>query len=154
MKHLYYLAAAALCSWAPLASSPLLLARDDGTVQDRRSGLAWQKCSHGQRLTGNACEGLASALPLARARAYCSELKLAGRKWRLPNINELSGLADEGRDPPAIDLELFPGTVPYEYWSSSFFLDHQGAWFFVYSFQRSFSFGVQEGVYFVRCVSG
>ena len=39
--------------------------------------------------------------------------------WRIPIIDELSGLANLGTTYPAIDLNYFPNTVPLLFWSSS-----------------------------------
>ena len=136
-----------------LGNNTYLLDRGDGTVLDRRSGLIWQKCSRGQTYNGDSCESPAVGIPWRGAAEYCSRLRLAGKRWRLPDIQELESLVDDSRKNPYINLDMFPGTVPYEYWSSSTFVDHQGVWIYVYSFQRAYKFGVRGGRYLVRCVS-
>jgi hypothetical protein len=39
--------------------------------------------------------------------------------WRLPTVQELSGLVDYSRHEPAIDTALFPDTKPSAYWTST-----------------------------------
>ena len=46
--------------------------------------------------------------------------KLCGYEdWRVPNINELAGIADLSRYDPAIDTNYFPNTKSSTYWSAS-----------------------------------
>ena len=47
--------------------------------------------------------------------------KLCGKSnWRLPSINELIGIAHNGRSSPAIDINYFPNTnIDGAYWSST-----------------------------------
>lgn len=55
---------------------------------DKKTGLTWQRCPAGTR--GKECsQGLARIYDWQEARDYCRGLKLAGKKWRLPNIREL-----------------------------------------------------------------
>ncbi|MDH5656179.1 MAG: DUF1566 domain-containing protein [Spirochaetia bacterium] len=71
----------------------------DGTVSDIKSGLVWQKCSLGQK--GKNCGGEAGMFTQNDAMKACSKLKLAGKKWRLPKIDELRSLTycSDGTDP-------------------------------------------------------
>ncbi len=46
--------------------------------------------------------------------------KLCGYEdWRVPNINELAGIADLSKYDPAIDTNYFPNTISSMYWSAS-----------------------------------
>lgn len=97
----------------------------DGTVTDRVTGLIWQKCGYGQTWdsTTNTCIGTASNLQWAtgspNALGYCNSLTLAGKSWRLPNINELKSLLDINKTTsPLINTSFFPGTSGV-YWSST-----------------------------------
>ncbi len=50
--------------------------------------------------------------------------------WRVPNVEELSGITNQGASSPAIDVNYFPNTVSNEYWSSSPIIAHNNhtAW--------------------------
>lgn len=96
----------------------------DGTVLDNRSGLYYQKCSNGQA-NDTSCSGALGTVTWQNALIYCNNLTLAGRKWRLPNVNELVGLIDLTRTTtPYINPTYFPG-VPadganqYYFWAST-----------------------------------
>ena len=39
--------------------------------------------------------------------------------WRVPTIDELKTLVDDGRSDPSIDVHYFPNTLSASYWSSS-----------------------------------
>ena len=99
----------------------------DGTVRDNRSGLYYQKCSYGLNNDAN-CSGTIGTINWQNSLSYCDTLALAGRKWRLPNINELIALADLTQTAaPFVNATYFPGVpidgaypVPiYYYWSST-----------------------------------
>ena len=77
----------------------------DNAVIDRKTGLTWRRCLEGQFWSGSACSGSATAYnhPNALLRAN----SIVG--WRLPNIKELSSLADRSRQIPALDSAAFPG---------------------------------------------
>lgn len=86
----------------------------NGTVTDRVTGLVWAKdgngegCNYGGGLTWSA------------AIDWAEGLDFAGRTdWRLPNVKELSSLANYGRVNPAIDPAYFPNTKGSKYWSST-----------------------------------
>lgn len=96
----------------------------DGTVLDNRSGIYHQKCSNGQA-NDTSCSGAIGTVTWQNALSYCNNLTLAGRKWRLPNVNELVGLVDLTRTAtPYINPTYFPG-VPadganqYYFWAST-----------------------------------
>lgn len=91
----------------------------DGTVTDTRAKLMWQKCAVG--LSGSACgTGALSAVSWSSALTTCNNLALAGRTWRLPNVNELRSIADYSRTAaPAFDVTVFPGNATASYWTSS-----------------------------------
>jgi hypothetical protein len=79
---------------------------EDMTVEDKATGLVWQKVSdYTTRVWKDALK-------------YCQDLEFAGKDdWRLPNINELHSLATYG-----ISYELqttFPDLGDDFYWSST-----------------------------------
>ena len=125
----------------------------NGVIQDRNSGLFWQKCSYGQNIRSSFCGGLAESLEWVAARKHCARLQLAQKKWRLPTLNEIQSLALENGEEPAIELNIFPGTVPYQYWTRSYYMDNHGTWIYVYSFTKNYKFAVRKGKFYVRCVS-
>lgn len=64
--------------------------------------------------------------------------------WRMPKVKELEGIADLGRNKPAIDPTYFPNTSSWYFWSGS-----PGAWGVdfgyggAYRFDRSYYYGVR-----------
>jgi hypothetical protein len=96
---------------------------DDGTVTDRETGLMWRACVEG--LKGKNCDkGKALELSWGGALNYVASLNgdesFAGYKdWRLPNVRELGTLLELQCARPAINLEIFPNTLPAHAWSSS-----------------------------------
>ena len=87
-------------------------------VTDTKTGLTWRRCSEDQTWSGGTCTGFAGHYSheqaLARATAQAGA---AG--WRLPNIKELSSIADKTRSNPAIDTTAFPATPSNLYWSAT-----------------------------------
>ncbi len=77
----------------------------NNAVIDRRTGLTWRRCVEGLVWTGSACSG--SAIAYNHVNALIRSKSIAG--WRLPNIKELSSLADLSRQIPALDATAFPG---------------------------------------------
>jgi len=95
----------------------------NGTIVDSATDLMWQRCLVG--VSGANCDN-AKPLELTWAEALQYPAKLndadgfAGFKdWRLPNIRELSTLAEVQCVAPAINLEIFPATPPSHVWTSS-----------------------------------
>jgi hypothetical protein len=125
----------------------------DGSIKDNATGLIWQKCSKGQ--SGNDCSGYSQNIHWDEALIHCEGLTLAGRDdWRLPSINELKSIINYKRSGPAINMEYFPNTPAYSYWTSSTFLSSPyTAW--------SVNFGTGDTYYeptssysHIRCVCG
>jgi len=70
-----------------------------GTVLDNYTGLMWQQGMSPSKLGWQA------------AKDYCAGLSLGGfEDWRLPAVQELSSLVNEGAVSPAIDKVAFPNT--------------------------------------------
>jgi hypothetical protein len=88
-------------------------ANGDVIVTDSLTGLMWQKTY----VTGS----------WQYALDYCEGLDYAGQTdWRLPDVNELASLVNEGKVGPASD---FPGIPSDWFWSSSFCVGNTGyAW--------------------------
>jgi hypothetical protein len=85
---------------------------DDGTeVSDTLTGLVWSRCVVGMVWVNGAqtCEGTATEFKWADALDYAKANQEGG--WRIPNVKELTSLADyEKPSPPAIDIGAFPNT--------------------------------------------
>lgn len=84
----------------------------DGSITHQRTGLIWKKCLEGH--AGVGCNS-GSAMELNWGDA----LKYASAGWRLPNIKELSSIAERACFGPAINLSVFPGDPGLGVWSSS-----------------------------------
>jgi Protein of unknown function (DUF1566) len=91
---------------------------NDGEALDRATGLTWKRCSEGLTWEKGTCVGEPHFFSLDQAR------KLAAEGWRIPDIDELSGLLDQSCGKPAIDTKAFPDISATEegdstYWSLS-----------------------------------
>lgn len=109
-----------------MAQSRFSYSTQGAEVTDSQTGLVWRRCSEGQSWSGSTCSGSASTFTHEGALAHAQSQ--AG--WRLPNVKELSSIADKTRISPAIDSTAFPATVSSWYWSSSPYVgDAYGAWY-------------------------
>jgi uncharacterized repeat protein (TIGR01451 family) len=91
---------------------------NDGTVLHKKTGLTWQRCSVGQTWTGSSCSGTASTFTWNDAVAKY-ENKTDCNQWRLPRIDELNTIAENGTFNPAINSTIFPKTPGVWFWSAS-----------------------------------
>jgi hypothetical protein len=92
---------------------------NQAVVFDRITQLEWQGCAAGK--SGTDCAtGTASTMNWDAAVAYCDGLTWGGHSdWYLPDVKQLSGIVDAGRESPVINPTAFPGTPGYGFWSSS-----------------------------------
>ena len=119
-------------------SCPLPLTTPDGAFADAGSGsgmvrhlptgLVWKRCAEGQAWDGATCTGTAAGYAWQQAfarvdavnQAAAGTQNLGATDWRLPNLNELTSIAELGCAEPAINLAQFPGTgANWAFWSSS-----------------------------------
>jgi len=109
------LCAAQNCNPAVAATAPAsrFQPHADGAVTDRQSGLRWARCTVGQHWTGTTCSGVARRVSWVEAQA------LARDGWRLPDIKELSCLAELRCTYPAIDEAAFPATPAADFWTAT-----------------------------------
>lgn len=125
----------------------------NGTITDNATGLVWQKCSRGQNSMN--CSGTATTVDWIGGRIYCNSLNLAGKKWRLPTVQELESIVDYGRTTsPMIDTAFFPLTAGSQYWTSTEFSPLTTTAIAIF-----FNAGVpgrfaKSSPFSVRCVSG
>jgi len=75
------------------------------TVTDDVTSYTWQK-------------SFKSDVTWYEAESYCSNLSIAGFRWRVPKPHELRTLVDYGVYDPAIDVSVFPDTPSDWFWAS------------------------------------
>lgn len=97
------------------------LSADGQEVTDNQTNLIWRRCAEGMVYSGGTCTGTARTFTheaaLQRASAQAGSPGIA---WRLPNIKELSSIADKSFSPAmAIDPTAFPAMPGNEFWSAS-----------------------------------
>ncbi len=121
----------------------------DGTITDHTTKLVWQKCSLGQTNDSN-CTGAANSLDWSHAITNCVNLNLAGKVWRLPNMNELFSLWNTSAS-TALNSTFFPNSAE-RYWTSTSYTNGSGGWDIGFtSFNAS---PVGKGMlYSARCVT-
>ncbi len=129
----------------------------DGTIQDKLTGLVWQKCS--RLLTNDAsCSGTPSAGSggWILALTYCNGLNLASRSWRLPNINELYSILDVSvATSPTINTSIFPNTgAGPNYWSSTTLNGNAANGWLIGFAAGAIPLSGKGGGNQIRCVSG
>ncbi|WP_170165101.1 DUF1566 domain-containing protein [Inmirania thermothiophila] len=99
------------------------IVNEDGTVTDRVTRLTWARCPVGQPWDGRTCQpGKPYAVWFSwrEAQEAAAEARLAGHAdWRLPNIQELESIVERACVEPAVNTEVFPGTLPNAiFWSA------------------------------------
>lgn len=124
-------------------------------VEDTFTNLFWQRtlpaiydgCTGGAT-AGNICQW-------SEALVYCDNLNYGGfDDWRLPNIEELSTIANYGKHIPAIDSAVFPDTDSNYFWTSSVNADQAThAWPTYFNDGHVVSFFKTKN-YYARCVRG
>ena len=121
-------------------------------VTDTRTGLVWKRCSEGQTWDGSTCTGSATGFSHEGALLH-AQAQAGTAGWRLPNVKELSSLADRTRANPAIHVTTFPATPSSYYWTSTPSANSADAW--VVSFdsgQFNTFYGGRNMAWFVRLV--
>lgn len=126
----------------------------DGTVQDNATGLIWQKCSRGQN-NDSTCSGAATGAIWSLQLTYCNGLTLAGRSWRMPNIEELKTLVDTTSTAASKINPAFPSTPTVTFHSSTTFDTDGGTMSYQISPNDGSVFPIgKTNAFNVRCVSG
>jgi hypothetical protein len=92
----------------------------DNEVSEPGAGLVWERCSAGEHWQAGRCTGKIRLMTLAEAWRYATD---RGPGWRLPTLDELSGLIDDRCQSPAIDSRLFPNVRAREEGRSSYWTD-------------------------------
>ena len=151
IKHLLASLLLPVALWANAA--PFTVSADDQEVTDTKTGLVWRRCAEGMTASSGTCTGTASTFTHESALTRASTQATAtGVAWRLPNVKELSSIADKSRINPAIDTAAFPATPANWFWSSSPYVGSAGgAWSVVFYDGFVYS-NVRDGTYYVRLV--
>ena len=84
----------------------------NGVVTDSETNLNWQN-----DYTTNS--GNVKSATWTNALAYCSELNLDGKGWRLANIKELTTIMDDGSTNSAKSYSILSLIEPSDYWTST-----------------------------------
>ena len=92
----------------------------DNEVHEPGTGLVWERCSVGEHGQAGRCTGKIRLMTLAEARRYATD---RGPGWRLPTLDELSGLIDDRCQSPAIDSRIFPNVRARDEGRSSYWTD-------------------------------
>lgn len=93
---------------------------NDGTVTHKTTGLMWKKCSEG--VSGEYCTiGSPSVATWSQALQNANTSEFAGYSdWRIPNVKELSSIAENKCERPTINREVFPYFPENaSYWTST-----------------------------------
>lgn len=88
----------------------------DGEIHDTRTHLIWQRCSVGQRWSGErGCVGVIQQM------SWPDAAQQSDRRWRLPTRQELVSLIESECGSPAIDERAFPDMelTKLWYWTST-----------------------------------
>lgn len=85
-------------------------------VLDTQTNLVWQRCSMGQRWTGQQCKGKVQAMTWSEAKSSAQAL---GSGYRLPTLPELQSLVDRSCYNAAYNENMFPNGQPDAYWSAT-----------------------------------
>jgi hypothetical protein len=151
IKHLF------ACLLLPVAlgafAAPFTVSADGQEVTDTKTGLIWRRCAEGMTASGGTCTGTASAFTHEAALTRAStQATSTGVAWRLPNVKELSSIADKSRSNPAIDTVAFPATPANWFWSSSPYVGYADyAWVVYFSVGYVGDYG-RSDTYYVRLV--
>jgi len=97
----------------------------ENTVQDRVTGLFWQRCVIGQTWNGETClddnrKQIRSWFAWQDANNEIRRLqqKPAYKGWRLPSLAELKTIIEKRCHDPSINLEVFPNGPAWQFWTS------------------------------------
>ncbi|MEA1920057.1 MAG: DUF1566 domain-containing protein [Campylobacterota bacterium] len=131
--------------------------RSGDVVTDDATGLEWQDNESIQKpwvTQANYDAGNYSDTSGDTATTYCSNLSLDDGGWRLPSIEELETLVDDGKYNPSVTEGVFQHISSSYYWSSTSAAHYSGsAWAVSFYDGRSGS-GYKSNNGYVRCVRG
>jgi len=109
---------------APTVPTVRFTLHPDGAATDTLTGLTWKRCAQGQLWDGTTCtEGRAwymmNSWDDAMRGLQRRPVKFAGHDdWRLPTLDELRTLVDLTCRDPATNVEVFPNTPSWNFWTA------------------------------------
>lgn len=112
----------------PIAASaqPYVISANGSEVTDQKTGLIWRRCIEGMVWDSTTCvnatttcTNVSAVTPSTFTHQEALQCAATQTGWRLPNIKELSSIADKNRTTPAIDPTFFPATPASLFWSAS-----------------------------------
>ncbi|CAA6826458.1 MAG: Unknown protein [uncultured Sulfurovum sp.] len=110
-------------------------------VADSSTGLQWQD------------DAIGSSMTWTSAIMHCENLSLDGHNdWRLPNLNELTSLVNDGRINPSIDTTVFENTASSFYWSSTTYVGYTSSAWRVNFYSGNQGYDSKTNSSYVRCV--
>lgn len=122
---------AQVCNQQIPASTPMqrFSILDNGTVQDKNTGLIWMRCAVGQTWDGKTCRGSAQLfswdqaqlLTQQRAQQGAQQENFARFNWRLATVKEFSSIVELQCENPAINADVFPNTPSFHFWTATAF---------------------------------
>jgi hypothetical protein len=116
----------------------------NGLINDKQQKLYWQPLNRkDSRIRYN----------FTQAREHCYSLKMEGRSWRLPSLDEYFNVIDFSRTKPAIDKKIFKKTVFRYYWTNDFIENYNNEAYVVGLKIGTVATSSRENSSFVRCVS-
>ena len=128
----------------------------DSTITDNNTGLMWLRCPIGT--SGASCAtGTATMEDDIAGITSCENLVFASHSdWRMPNVFELTSIADLGSEQPAMNVTYFPNFTTVGdmvMWTSTSNVDDNSSYSVNFSI---FNVGSQPHITdnFVRCVRG
>lgn len=134
-------------------AQPYAISADGAEVTDQKTGLIWKRCSEGMSWNGSTCAGTASTFTHEAALMQAStQASSTGVAWRLPNVKELSSIANKSLSNPAIDSTAFPDTPASAFWSSSPYVGYPANAWYVNFYSGLVNYYVRESTDYVRLV--
>jgi hypothetical protein len=123
LYQLLWIAITLIASQPALADERFTISGNAMEVQDTTTGLIWRRCSEGQVWDVDKCTGKAQEFNYKGALAHANrQVQIVDKKkikWRVPTIDELATLVNPAGKPAAIDVDVFPGTTPRQFWSAT-----------------------------------
>lgn len=119
LYQLLWIAITLITSQPALADERFTISGNAMEVQDTTTGLTWRRCSEGQVWDVDKCTGKAQEFNFKGAQAHAKKQATKTIKWRAPTIDELATLVKPTGKPAAIDVDVFPGTAPRQFWSAT-----------------------------------
>lgn len=96
---------------------------NDGTVTDKTTNRIWLKCALGMEWRDGSCIGQTQEYSYGAADSavdILNKTRVAGRSdWRIPTVEELSGIVEKRCARPAINLKVFPYSPESGFWTST-----------------------------------